>query len=196
VGVIAGRLAAMQDEAEPWQRRLARDATDLLAAHPPLLSQATRLAVALITADDSAGDSVDDFIDDDLTDEGTGTGTDTGDDGRAAALGDGLCALADLLRDRPLLTARTAGRVASALMYEGRRRRSEPPATALPAARRLVDRGDLAGALFALGLARAGGERTEWAAPWREVVVRLRACPHLEVRQEAWDISLPLAQNI
>ncbi|GAA3139913.1 hypothetical protein [Nonomuraea roseoviolacea] len=209
VGVIVRRLAATQEEAEPWQRRLAQDAMDLLAAHPPLLGEAARLAVALLAADSAGADSSEDdyegFADEEdspyaevaaYAEVSTHEEVAAHEDGRAAALGDALCALADLLRDRPLLAARTAGRVTSALLYEYGRGRPMPPATALPAARRLADRGDLSGALFALELTRAFGGRTGWATPWREVLLGLRACPHLEVRQEAWDVSLSVAQNI
>ncbi|WP_170223118.1 hypothetical protein [Nonomuraea turkmeniaca] len=36
----------------------------------------------------------------------------------------------------------------------------------------------------------AGGERTEWPAPWREILRDLRDSPHLEVRQDAWDTTV------
>ncbi|MGN9842656.1 hypothetical protein ACTMTI_31475 [Nonomuraea sp. H19] len=164
VAALTGTLVAMQDEAEPWQRRLARDALDLLAARPLLLPQAVRLAVALLPRD-------------------------TDGDGEPAGFGDALCALADLLRDRPILAARTADLAISALFGHYGRRPAMPPAAALPAARRLTDRGDLAGALFALALTGAGGKRTEWADPWREILRDLRDSPHPEVFEEAWNTS-------
>ncbi|WP_327587522.1 hypothetical protein OHA25_11310 [Nonomuraea sp. NBC_00507] len=166
VATIASALAAMQDTAEPWQRRLARDAMDLLAAQPLLLPQAARLAVALLPTDETDGA------------------------GEPAGFADALCALADLLRDRPVLAARTADKATSKLFGDYGRRPPIPPAAGLPAARRLTDRGDLAGALFACELIRVGGERTDWAAPWREVLRDLRESPHLEVRQDAWDITV------
>ncbi|MFG1704139.1 hypothetical protein ACFLIM_13195 [Nonomuraea sp. M3C6] len=50
--------------------------------------------------------------------------------------------------------------------------------------------GDLAGGWFAIMLARAGGERTDRAAPWQEILRDLRDSSHLEVRQEGWDTSI------
>ncbi|HUR04104.1 MAG TPA: hypothetical protein VM347_16280, partial [Nonomuraea sp.] len=111
-------------------------------------------------------------------------------DGEPAGFGDALCALADLLRDRPVLAARTADREISELFSGYRGQRAMPIAAALPSARRLMGRGDLAGALFALALTQVGGGRTAWTLPWREILRDLRDSPHLEVRQEAWDISV------
>ena len=165
VAAITASLAAMQDKAEPWQRRLAREAMGVLAVQPLLLPHVVRLAVALLP-------------------------TDMDGDGGPAEFGDALCALADLLRDRPVLAARTADGEISELFSDYGRRRAIPPAVALPSARRLTDRGDLAGALFALTLTQASGRRTDWAAPWREILRDLRDSPHLEVRQEAWDTSV------
>ncbi|MER6950146.1 hypothetical protein ABT294_39625 [Nonomuraea sp. NPDC000554] len=163
VASIAGQLAAMQlPEARPWQRGLARDAVNVLAAQPLLLSQAARLAVAVLP---------------------------TPADGRTTGLGDALCALADLLRDRPILAAQTAGRMMSDRFGRYGAVSEVAPAALLPAARRLTDRGDLAAGLFALALARVAGERTDWADPWRELLRDLRDHPHLEVRQAAWDTS-------
>ncbi|MEU4224804.1 hypothetical protein AB0F17_10960 [Nonomuraea sp. NPDC026600] len=165
VAAITASLAAMQDKAEPWQRRLARDAMGVLAVQPLLLPHVVRLAVALLP-------------------------TDMDGDGEPAGFGDALCALADLLRDRPVLAARTADQEISELFSDYGRRRAMPIAVAMPSARQLTARGDLAGALFALTLTQVGGRRTDWAAPWREILRDLRDSPHLEVRQEAWDTSV------
>ncbi|MER6007743.1 hypothetical protein ABT120_55030 [Nonomuraea angiospora] len=162
VDTIARRLAApLEEEPEPWRRRLARDAMDVLAAQPLLLPQVAELGVALIPRE-TDGDE----------------------------LADALCSLADLLADRPVLAARTAGKAVSELFGEYGLRPPLPIAVALPAARRLAGRGDLSGGLFALMLTQSGGQRTEWAAPWRDLLRGLRASPHLEVRQEAWDTSV------
>ncbi|MFI7128112.1 hypothetical protein ACIBQ1_20605 [Nonomuraea sp. NPDC050153] len=161
VAAIAGSLAARPEEMEPWRRRLARDAMDVLAAEPLLLPQVAALGVALLPRE-------------------------TDGDG----LGDDLCALAGLLADRPVLAVRTAGQVVSELFGEYGWQPALPIAAALPPARRLAARGDLSGELFALMLTQAGGRRTEWAAPWRELLRDLRDSPHLEVRQEAWDTSV------
>ncbi|MET7465137.1 hypothetical protein [Nonomuraea sp. NPDC005501] len=163
VAGLVEELARVQDlnvVAEPWRRRLARDAVDLLAGRPLLLTQAVRLAVALLPADE---------------------------EGESPSFGDELCALADLLHDRPVLAARTAVRVVSEVFGRYRRRWPMPTAAVPVVARRLMDRGDLAGALFALALTRVCGERAEWAAPWEELLHDLRSSPHLEVRQDAWD---------
>ncbi|MEU6789846.1 hypothetical protein ABZ912_62620 [Nonomuraea angiospora] len=101
-----------------------------------------------------------------------------------------LLMAADLLADRPVLASRTADKAVSELFGEYGRRPPLPIAVALPAARRLAGRGDLSGGLFALILTQSGGQRTEWAAPWRERLRDLRASPHPEVRQEAWDTSV------
>ncbi|TMR96168.1 hypothetical protein [Nonomuraea basaltis] len=105
---------------------------------------------------------------------------------RVAAITENLAAL----RDRPILAALTADRAVSELFTDYGRRPTMPPAGALPAARRLADRGDLAGALFALSLTQMSGGRTDWADPWREILRDLRGSPHLEVSQAAWDTSV------
>ncbi|MFI6742860.1 hypothetical protein ACIBI9_59065 [Nonomuraea sp. NPDC050451] len=161
VDAITRRLVGTREETEPWRRRLARDAMDVLAAQPLLLPQVVGLAVDLLPREPDGND-----------------------------LADALCALADLLTDRPVLAARTADTVVSELFSEYSRESPLPIAVALPAARRLAGRGDLSGDLFALTLTQAGGQRTEWAAPWGELLRDLRDSPHLEVRQEAWDTSV------
>ncbi|MFG6201550.1 hypothetical protein [Nonomuraea sp. JJY05] len=162
VNAITQELAApLEEEPEPWRRRLARDAMDVLAAQPLLLPQVAELGMALLPRE-TDGDE----------------------------LAEALCALADLLTDRPVLAARTAGTAVSELFGEYGRKPPLPMAVALPAARRLAGRGDLSGGLFALRLIRAGGQHTEWVAPWRELLRDLRDSPHLEVRQEAWDTSV------
>lgn len=158
VRVVVDALVVMQDRhARPWRRRLARDAMDVLAARPPLLPQAVRLAVALVEAHD----------DDDP-------------DG----LADDLCALAGLLRERPVLAARTVR-----LGWPGGpgSRHEVEPVALLPAARRLAAEGDLASHLLAVAIVKAAGDRTDWAEPWRGLLRDLRESPHSEVGQDAWD---------
>ncbi|MFD1938659.1 hypothetical protein ACFSKW_45035 [Nonomuraea mangrovi] len=59
VTAIAQSLATMLDEERPWQRRLAQDAMDLLATRPLLLTEAVRLAIALLpTSDAELGDAL------------------------------------------------------------------------------------------------------------------------------------------
>ncbi|SEH03604.1 hypothetical protein SAMN05444920_14018 [Nonomuraea solani] len=156
---ITRSLAMMLEEEQPWRRRLAQDAMDLLTTRPLLLTEAVGLAIALLPTSD-------------------------------AELGDALCALADLLGDRPILAAHTA-RGAAYELYDGGWRRShvQPPAT-LPAIRRLTARGDLAGALFAITLTQWGGGHTDWAPPWPEIIRDLRDSPHLEIREQAWNTSV------
>ncbi|MEV4015930.1 hypothetical protein AB0J35_36055 [Nonomuraea angiospora] len=162
VDTITRSLAApLEEETEPWRRRLARDAMDVLATQPLLLPKVAELGVALLPRETDGDD-----------------------------LADALCALADLLADRPVLAARTAGKAVSELFGEYGWQPPLPIAVALPAARRLAGRGDLSGGLFALTLTQSGGQRTEWAAPWRELLRDLRDSAHLEVRQEAWDTSV------
>jgi hypothetical protein len=188
-GDIAAHLARMLEEEEPagWRRRLAQGALTVLAAQPLLLTQAVRLAIALLpTADDApteAGPSE--------RQEPDGGPPDRDEpDGGPGPLGDALCELADLLRDRPVLAALTAGRAVAELYSEYRSGPPVPLAPALPAARRLAGRGDQAGAWFALALTRVGGPRSDWADSWRELLRALRDSPHLEVRQDAWDTSV------
>jgi hypothetical protein len=55
--------------------------------------------------------------------------------------------------------------------------------------RRLAGRGDLAGGLFAVALVRPGAT-FEWSAPWRDLLVSLRAHPDADVREEAYAIDM------
>jgi hypothetical protein len=149
---------------EPWRRGLGWDAVDLLAGHRLYLPQAVEIAVSLLDVR-----------------------TDSDEDLDAAAFADDLCAIADLLGDRPVLAARTARNGIDRLHGYSRVDRSDP-ALLLPAANRLADRSDLAAGLLAVALTRIAGHRTEWAPEWRRILLRLRASPHVEVAQEAWDL--------
>ncbi|MFF3437104.1 hypothetical protein [Streptosporangium sp. NPDC002721] len=146
-----------------WRDGFVRDAVGVLAAEPLLLSQAVRLGTALLRGSAERG---------------------------PVELGDDLCLLADLLRDRPLLAAATADSAISG-HFGYRAVRDIGPDTVLPVARRLASRDDLAAGLFALELTRVVGEQTDWADPWRELLRDLRDAPHLEVRQGAWDTFVP-----
>jgi hypothetical protein len=160
VTAIVNKLVSIQhSDGHSWRDRLIRDAVDVLAAQPLLLSQAVRLGGTLLGESAERG---------------------------PVELGDDLCLLADLLRDRPVLAATTADSAISRCFGYGAERGIEPD-TVLPVARRLANRGDLAASLFALALTRVVGNRTDWADPWRELLRDLRDAPHLEVRQAAWD---------
>ncbi|MEW9551864.1 hypothetical protein [Nonomuraea sp. NPDC050783] len=163
--VVVERLAGWQDEGGPWPR-LAREAMRLLADRPLLLPQAVHLALALLPA--AAADC--------------GGPADCG----GAEWGEALSEVVELVRGRPVLAAHAAGRAAHELLGEYADR-PVPPDAVPPVVRRLVARGDLAGAWFAVELTRAGGKRTGWADPWPALLRDLRDSPHLEVRQEAWD---------
>jgi hypothetical protein len=99
---------------------------------------------------------------------------------------DDLDEIADLCAGRPALAVAAAGRV-------GARLRELPEVvggTLLPGlVRRLAGRGDLAGGLFAVALVRPGAT-FEWAAPWRDLLVALRAHPDTDVREEAYAIDM------
>ncbi|MBB5081712.1 hypothetical protein [Nonomuraea endophytica] len=159
VRAITESLATMLDEERSWERQLAQDTMDLLATRPLLLTEAVRLAIALLPTSE-------------------------------ADLGDALRTLADLLGNRPILASQTAERVADELYDSYRSRPQVPPAVTLPAIRRLMAGGDLAGSLFAITLTQRGGVHTDWAPPWREIIRDLRESPHLEVRQQAWGITV------
>ncbi|NRQ40274.1 hypothetical protein HII36_51900, partial [Nonomuraea sp. NN258] len=170
VNDIVRCLDPVRDVPEPWQREPARNALDLLADHPLLLPQAVRVAVSLLPApgQELAGDA----------------------DGFADEFADGLCELADLLRDRPVLAAGTAAELIADLFCDQGERAPLRPAAALPAARRLAARGDQAAAWLALTLTRVGGEDSNWAPPWAGLLRALRACPHPEVSTQAWDVTI------
>jgi hypothetical protein len=55
--------------------------------------------------------------------------------------------------------------------------------------RRLADRGDLAGGLFAVALTRPGAS-FEWALAWRELLFGLRTHPHADLRDDAFAIDM------
>ncbi|SNT54214.1 hypothetical protein SAMN05216276_105811 [Streptosporangium subroseum] len=160
VTAIVNELISIQrSDGRSWRYGLIRDAVDVLAAQPLLLSQAVGLGGTLLGESAEHG---------------------------PVEFGDDLCSLADLLRDRPVLAAATADSAISRCFGYGAARDIGSD-TVLPVARRLADRGDLAAGLFALALTRVAGQRTDWADPWRELLRDLRDAPHLEVRQEAWD---------
>ncbi|MFC0554331.1 hypothetical protein ACFFHJ_25895 [Planotetraspora thailandica] len=164
---IAQTLARMhlsESPPEPWELRLSRDAVELLAAEPRLMPQAVLIAKAALPPP-------------------------VGAHGDPSRLADSLCELAEMVRDRPLLAAGTA----KALLpgrYHRRHVELAEPELLLPAVRRLLDQNHLAASLFALELIRAGGGQTGWAGEWRELLRELRASPDVELRQEAWDISV------
>ncbi|GAA4345153.1 hypothetical protein GCM10023178_57990 [Actinomadura luteofluorescens] len=58
----------------------------------------------------------------------------------------------------------------------------------LPAARALTGRDDVASHLLAVGVVRRGGLAAGWTGEWRGLLDGLRRSPHVEVRQDAWDV--------
>jgi hypothetical protein len=146
---------------------LARRVVRMLAGHPLYTAQAVRAAL------DSAR----------LAEDGVG----------AERVAEELAAVADHLPDRPALTARIADRRLGYALG-GRSLRGEVgPARLLPAARLLAGRGDAASHLLAVAVVRRAGPAAEWPDAWRDLLTGLRDSPHLEVRQDAWDVALPEA---
>lgn len=87
---------------------------------------------------------------------------------------DELGEVCDLVADRPLTAGRLADRLAEA----------DLAGTAPAVARRLADRRDLAGGLFAHALTAAGRDRG-WPEDWRALLADLRAYPQPDVRSTA-----------
>ncbi|HET9518303.1 MAG TPA: hypothetical protein VFO77_11300 [Actinoplanes sp.] len=99
---------------------------------------------------------------------------------------DNLDEIADLCVGRPVLAVRAAERVGTRLRGLG-----EWPDQALLAelSAGLAGRGDLAGGLFAVALARPGAT-FGWKTPWRELLIELRRHPDADVRQEAYAVDM------
>jgi hypothetical protein len=99
---------------------------------------------------------------------------------------DNLDEIADLCAGRPILAARTAERVGVRL----RSLREWPDTDALTnSIIELAERGDLAGGLFAVSLVHHRAS-FGWKTPWRELLIRLRQHPDLDVREEAYAIDM------
>jgi hypothetical protein len=99
---------------------------------------------------------------------------------------DNLDEVAGLCAGRPVLAVRTAERVGARL----RGLREWPdPAVLADAVARLAGRGDLAGGLFAVALARHGAG-LGWKEPWRDLLTGLRRHPDADVREEAYAIDM------
>jgi hypothetical protein len=96
--------------------------------------------------------------------------------GRLANLDD----VADLCAGRPVLAVRARSRVG-----QGWYRTSIEPDTLHATAARLAARGDLAGGLLAVAVARIGAG-DGWPRPWRELLATLRRHPDADVREEAY----------
>lgn len=105
-----------------------------------------------------------------------------------AELADGLDALADLLRGRPLVLADIEWRLGTVL---GPRygQTPVPGPRLLPAARRLAGREHLVAHLPALRITETAGHVAGWPGEWREVLDDLRRSPHVEVQRQALDID-------
>ncbi|GAA1804078.1 hypothetical protein [Actinomadura chokoriensis] len=183
LGVLASLLAAEPGETArsravavaevianlPSPDRLARRAVPMLAAHPLYAAQAVDVAL--------------------------GSARLTGGDVTARRLADGLAALADLLRDRPALAATVTERRLADAVGGYAALREGGPERLLPALRLLAGRADFAAQLLATGLLRTGGPAAEWPGELRDVLEGLRRSAHLEVRQAAWDIRLPVTRS-
>ncbi|SFO49157.1 hypothetical protein SAMN04489713_106307 [Actinomadura madurae] len=146
---------------------LARRLVRMLAEHPLYIAQAVDAAL------DSAR----------LAGDGAG----------AERIADVLVAVADLLRDRPALTARIADRRLFYALGGHGVRREGGTARLLPAARLLAGRDDVASHLLAVALVRQAGPAAEWPDGWRDLLDGLRRSAHVEVRQDAWDVAPPPA---
>jgi len=99
---------------------------------------------------------------------------------------DNLDEIAALCAGRPVLAIRAAERVGARL--RGLRDWPDPTVLAGTVAR-LAGRGDLAGGLFAVALARHGAG-FGWKAPWRDLLIGLRGHPDADVREEAYAIDM------
>ncbi|GAA1610223.1 hypothetical protein GCM10009828_042640 [Actinoplanes couchii] len=93
--------------------------------------------------------------------------------------------VADRCAGRPVLATGMSGTI----RFLTGTREHDDPETYLAAAARLAARGDLAGGLFAVALAEHG-ETHGWPAPWRSLLLTLRAHPEPEVRQTARDVDM------
>jgi hypothetical protein len=92
-----------------------------------------------------------------------------------------LAAICALLPDRPVTAARLADRLAGRVT-------GDAADVLLAAGRRLAERGDAAGSLFAVALASAGRHHG-WPAGWRALLDDLRRSPHPDVRTAALDLA-------
>ncbi|WP_067468226.1 hypothetical protein [Actinomadura macra] len=142
-----------------WWPPLARRAVDLLAARPLHAARAVDIAIGAARLDGER------------------------DPERVAA---GLAAVADLLRDRPVLAVQVRDRLDRLL--GGFRGSWTEPAKVLPAARLLSGGDDVAAHLLAVGLVQMGGRAAGWTADWRDLLKMLRGSAHVEARQDAWDV--------
>ncbi|MEV4259155.1 hypothetical protein AB0J52_38860, partial [Spirillospora sp. NPDC049652] len=105
--------------------------------------------------------------------------------GLAADLTVDLTALADLLRDRPVQAAAIYRQLHLGGHYSGGAVSRE----VLPVVHTLLDKEHTAAQLLALRLVRRGGRDAGWPDEWREPLARLRASPHADVAEPAWDVS-------
>ncbi|RFU36774.1 hypothetical protein DZF91_36380 [Actinomadura logoneensis] len=96
-----------------------------------------------------------------------------------------LVALADLLRHRPV----RAAEVYRQLHLGGHYRGGAVPREVVPVVHALVDREHAAAQLLALRLVRRGGGDAGWPDEWREPLARLRASPHADIAEPAWDVA-------
>ncbi|MEU4217940.1 hypothetical protein [Actinoplanes sp. NPDC026623] len=95
-----------------------------------------------------------------------------------------LTEVADLVAARPALAVRLAGQLADCGM------RADRIEAGLATARRLADRGDLAGGLFALALVSAAGRSQRWSEPCQEALHHLRRHPHAEVADASYRLDM------
>ncbi|MFC5184232.1 HEAT repeat domain-containing protein [Actinomadura harenae] len=156
---LAGSLGnlALTSADEDWVEPLLLGAAGVLARFPLHTGTAAGLHVALLNA---------------------GRETD-------ADLVTGLPALADLLRDRPVLAERVYQQLALGRPYGQR----EVTRETLPAVHALLEREHTAGHMLALRLVFRGGSGAGWPDEWLGLLARLRDSPFADVAEPAWDVD-------
>lgn len=142
---------------EDWIEPLLRDAVAILADHPLHTGTAAGLYIQLIDARRKSD----------------------------ADISTDLVALADLLRDRPVLADDKYGHLVIGGYYSG----GAVSRDLLPTVHALIDRAHTSSQLLALRLVARGGADADWSAEWRAALSRLRSSPLPEIAEPAWNIT-------